>query len=156
MEAAMNKKYVVRLTADERVHFERVAHTGKSAAWKILRAQALLKLDQGAEGPGWSDERIAEAYGMTTRSLEHWRRQAVEDGPESLLEREYPSRPEKVKLNGDGQAQLVRLACSQAPDGQERWTLNLLRGKIVELGIADSISRETVRKALKKTRSSRG
>jgi transposase len=152
----MNKKYVVKLTVDERGHFERIAHTGKSAAWKILRAQALLKLDQGVEGPGWSDERIAEAYGVTTRSLENWRRQAVGDGPESLLEREYPSRPEKVKLNGDGQAQLVRLACSQAPDGQERWTLNLLRGKIVELGIAESISRETIRKALKKTRSSRG
>ncbi len=152
----MNRKYVVKLTAQEREYFEQIAHTGKSAAWKILHAQALLKMDQGVEGPGWNDARIAEAYGMTTRSLESWRRQAVEDGPESLLEREYPRRPEKVKLNGEKQAQLVRLACSQAPDERERWTLDLLRGKIVELGIAESISRETIRKALKKTNLSHG
>lgn len=152
----MKKKYVVKLTAEERNQFDRLSHTGKSAAWKILRAQALIKMDQGEGGPAWSDAQIAEAFGVTVRSIENWRRQAVEDGPDSLFEREYPRRPEKMKLDGDGQAQLVRLACSQAPDGRERWTLDLLRGKIIELGIADTISRETIRKALKKTNSSRG
>ena len=152
----MNRKYVVKLTVDERNHFESVVHKGKSAAWKILHAQVLLKLDQGDDGPGWCDKRIAEAFGVTERSIENWRRQAVEDGPESLLERQYPSRPEKLKLNGEGQARLARLACSQAPDGRDSWTLDLLQEKIVELGIVDTISRETIRKALKKTTSNHG
>lgn len=152
----MNKKYVVKLTAEERAQFERIAHTGKSAAWKILHAQVLLKLDEGEYGPGWESAQIAEAFGVTMRSVENWRRQAVEDGPLSLLEREYPKRPQKVKLGGDGQAQLVRLACSQAPDGRDRWTLDLLREKLVVLGVVESISRETIRKELKKTNSNRG
>ena len=152
----MNRKYVVKLTVDERNHFEGVVHKGKSATWKILHAQVLLKLDQGDDGPGWCDKRIAEAFGVTERSIENWRRQAVEDGPESLLERQYPSRPEKLKLNGEGQARLARLACSQAPDGRDSWTLDLLQEKIVELGIVDTISRETIRKALKKTTSNHG
>ena len=139
----MNRKYVAKLALDERNHFEGVVHKGKSAAWKILHAQVLLKLDQGVDAPGWGDKRIAEAFGLTERSIENWRRQAVEGGPESLLERQYPNRPEKLKLNGDGQARLVRLACSQAPNGPDSWTLNLLQEKIVELGIVDTISRET-------------
>jgi transposase len=152
----MNKKYVVELTAEERAQFERIAHTGKSAAWKILHAQVLLKLDKGEHGPGWESAQIAEAFGVTMRSVDNWRRQAVEDGPLSLLEREYPKRPQKVKLDGDGQAQLVRLACSQAPDGRDRWTLDLLQEKLVALGVVESISRETIRKELKKTNSNRG
>jgi transposase len=156
MEAGMSKKYVVKLTAEERNEFERLSHTGKSAAWKILHAQALLKMDQGEGGPAWSDAQIAEAFGMTVCSIESWRRQAVEDGPESLFEREYARRPEKRRLDGDGEAQLVKLACSQAPDDRESWTLSLLRDKIIELRMTDTISRETIRKVLKKTSSSHG
>lgn len=150
------RKYVLKLTADERVWLEAMVSKGKTAAWKMRHAHGLLKMDQGQEGPGWDDARIAEAFGMTTRSLEAWRRQAVEEGPHSLFERQYPKRPDRRKLDGAGEAQLVKLACSHAPDECSSWTLNLLAGKLVELQIVESISRETVRRTLKKTISSRG
>jgi transposase len=152
----MNKKYVVKLTVDEREEYERIAHRGKSAAWKIQHAQALLKLDQGEHGPGWSDERIAEAFGITTRSVENWRKQAVEEGPDSLLDHKWRPRPEARKLDGEGEARLTMLACSQPPDGYGSWSLRLLGQRLVELEIVDTIAHETVRQTLKKTISSRG
>lgn len=145
------RKYVLKLTAEERTWLEGMVSKGKAAAWKMRHAHALLKMDQGEGGPGWDDAGIAEAFGMTTRSLEAWRRQAVEEGPQSLFERRYPVRPHKRKLDGAGEAQLVKLACSHAPDERGGWTLNLLAGRLVELEIVDSISRETVRRILKKT-----
>lgn len=152
----MNKKYMVKLTADERERYERLVHTGKCAAWKIQRAQALLKADQGTQGPGWDDTRIAEAFGVTTRSLQNWRKQAVEEGPDSLLEHQWAPRPRAVKLDGEGQARLAALACSTAPDGRASWTLDLLANKLVALHIVETISRETVRQALKKMTLNRG
>jgi len=147
----------VQLAADEREHLERITRKGKGAAWRIRRAQALLKCDQGPHGPGWSDERIAEAFGLSVRSVENWRRQAVEEGPESLLEREARSTPPIApKLDGAGEAQLVKLACSQPPEGRAHWTLRLLAAQLVELEIVESISYETVRRVLKKTPSSPG
>lgn len=150
------RKYVLKLTADERLWLEAMVSKGKAAAWKIRHAHALLKMDQGENGQGWDDARIAEAFGMSTRSLETWRKRAVEEGPQALLERQYARRPEKRKLDGAGEAHLVKLACSQAPPERTRWTLNLLAGKLVELEIVEGISRETVRRVLKKTISSRG
>lgn len=150
------RKYVLKLTADERAWLEAMVSKGKAAAWKMRHAHALLKMDQGESGPGWDDGRIADAFGMATRSLEAWRKRAVEEGPQALFERQYPRRPGSRKLDGAGEAQLVKLACSQAPDECSSWTLNLLAGKLVELQIVESISRETVRRALKKTTSSRG
>jgi transposase-like protein len=129
-----------------------VVKKAKAAAWKRQRAQALLQCDQSRTGPGWPDERIAEAYGCTTRSLESWRKQAVERGPSSLLERKTRVTPPRTpKLDGEKQARLVALACSKAPKGHARWTLNLLAERLVELKVVDSISRETVRRTLKKT-----
>lgn len=122
----MNRKYRLKLTADERARLEGIVRTGKSAAWKIQHAHALLKMDQREEGPGWNDARIAEAFGMTTRSLEHWRKQAVEEGPQSLLKRHYAKRPHSHKLDGADQAQLVKLACSPAPQERTGWALALL------------------------------
>jgi transposase len=152
----MNRKYVLTLTAEERIWLEGIVNKGKSAAWKIRLAHALLKMDQSEEGPGWDDARIAEAFGMTTRSLENWRRRAVENGPAALFERHYPTRPNSRKLDGAGEAQLVKLACSQAPEDAAGWTLNLLANTLVELEVVEAISRETVRRTLKKTLSSRG
>ena len=152
----MNKKYVVKLAVEERAHYERIVHTGKAGAWKIQHAQALLKLDQGENGAGWSDERIAEAFGITARSVENWRKQAVEEGPDSLLEHKWRTRPEARKLDGEGEARLTMLACSQPPAGYGSWSLRLLGQRLVELQIVDTISPETVRQALKKTTSSRG
>jgi hypothetical protein len=150
------KIYVLKLTREERAELQEVVKTGKAAGWKIQRAQALLKCDQGPEGPGWIDEDIAEAFGCTRRSVENWRKQAVEEGPLSLLERQPRSDKGKTKLDGEGEAQLVKLACSKAPAGYARWSLRLLAGKLVELAVVDSISHESVRSVMKKTRSSRG
>jgi len=152
----MAKRYVLKLAVEERDELGGVVRKGKAAGWKIQRAQALLKCDQGSDGPAWSDQRIAEAFGCTTRSVESWRKQAVERGPLSLLERQPRSLPTRRKLDGEKQARLVALACSKPPRGQARWTLNLLAGRLVELNVVDSISYETVRRALKKTTSSRG
>jgi len=149
----MGKIYVVKLTAEERVELDGVVSKGKTAAWKRQRAQALLKCDQGSAGPGWIDERIAEAYGCTTRCLEKWRKQAVERGPLSLLERKARVSPAVApKLDGEKQARLVALACSQPPKGRTRWSLRLLAGRLVELRVVDAISHETVRQNLKKKR----
>jgi hypothetical protein len=145
----MAKRYVLKLTAEEREELERVIKKGKAAAWKVQRAQALLQCDQGASGPGWPDEQVARAYGCTTRSLESWRKQAVERGPLSLQERKPRTRV--GKLDGEKEARLVKLACSAAPKGRARWTLRLLAAQLVELEIVDSISYETVRRAMKKT-----
>jgi len=148
----MPKKYVLKLTHEERSELQQVVQKGQVAGWKIQRAYALLQCDQGPEGPGWTDEQIAEAYGITTRSLESWRKQAVEQGPLSLLERKPRSRPPVApKLDGDQQAHLTAIACSQPPEGQARWTLRLLAERLVALEIVDTISHETVRRALKKT-----
>lgn len=152
----MNRKYVLKLTADERAWLEGMVRTGKSAAWKIRHANAFLKMDRGQHGPGWDDARIAEAFGMSTRSLENWRKRAVEEGPQEVLERYCPSRPQCRKLDGRAEAELVKLACSQAPGERSGWTLKLLADKLVELEVVASISRETVRRTLKKTTSSRG
>ncbi len=153
----MAKKYVVKLTAEERTELEQLVKKGKAAGWKLQRAQALLHCDQGPEGPAWTDELVAAAYGCTTRSLESWRQQAVESGPLSLLERK-PRRAPAVTpvLDGEQQARLTALACSRPPAGRARWTLRLLAERLVELDVVDTISHETVRRALKKVPSSRG
>ncbi len=147
----MVKKYVLKLTAEERAELEQLVKKGKAAGWKRQRAQALLQCDQGPSGPGWTDALVAQAYGCTTRSLESWRQQAVESGPLSLLERK-PRRtpPVAAKLDGEAQARLTALACSQAPPGYARWTLRLLGERLVELEVVDTIAHETVRRALKK------
>jgi len=143
----MSKKYVVKLTAEERSELETLIRKGKAARWKVQRAQAVLAFDQG--GLAWPDSRIAEAYGCTTRSLENWRKQAVEEGPLSLLERK-PSVGAGPKLDGEQEARLTKLACSDAPPGYSRWSLRLLAERLVELAVVESISHETVRRALKK------
>ena len=147
----MAQKYVVKLSAEERGTLEPVIRKGKSAAWKVQRAQALLHCDAGPEGPAWVDAKIAEAYGMTTRSMESWRKRAVEEGPLSLLERKPEDSPRVTpKIRGEQKARRTQLACSAPPPGYARWTLRLLAQRMVELEIVESISHETVRVALKK------
>lgn len=145
-------KHRVKLTADEREALERLVRGGRAAGWKLRRARALLKCDEGEGGPAWPDAKIAEAFDATTRSVENWRRQAVERGPMSLLERKAQDRSQHRKLDGAGEARLVRLACSTPPEGRERWSLRLLADELVALEVVDSIGRECVRQTLKKTR----
>src|SRR6266487_5485986 len=129
------KKYVLKLSEDERQTLEELLRKGRACGWKLLRAQALLKCDQGRRGPAWSDARSSEAFGCTRRSLENWRKQAVEQGPLSLLERKTSSAPRTPKLDGEAEARLTALACSKAPPGYARWSLRLLADHLVILEI---------------------
>ena len=149
------KKYILKLTSDERSELECLVRRGRCAGWKIQRAQALLAMDASDAGPRWIDARVAEAYRCTSRSVETWRKQAVLDGPMTLLERQ--PMPERVgKLGGDVEPRLVALCCSEPPASHERWSLRLLADRLVELEIVDSVSHETVRQTLKKTILNRG
>jgi len=150
-----HKIYRIKLTAEERDTFNQVAKGKrgklKIAAWKVQRAHAMLMCDEGEQGPGWPDERIAEAYGTTTRSLENWRKQAAERGPLSLLERKPRATPPTLPiLDGEKEAQLTKIACSTPPNGRSRWTLQMLADELVRLEIVDSISADTVGRAQKK------
>lgn len=148
-------KHRVKLTVDERHELEQLIRRG-AAGWKLRRAQALVKCDEGVGGPGWTDEEVAEAFDLTTRCLQGWRKQAVEHGPMSLLQRKAQDRSWARRLDGAGEAALVKLACSTPPGGRSRWSLRLLADQLVELKVVDSIRHECVRQTLQKTRSSPG
>lgn len=122
------------------------------AAYKRKHAAILLKADQGPDGPGWTDVRIAEALDLSVRSIESLRQRLVEEGLEACLVRKKPARPPRErKLDGEQEARLIAVSCSAPPEGRERWTLRLLADRLVELEVVDSISHETVRQTLKKT-----
>ena len=148
----MNKKYVVRLSGEERSQLERLVSVGKAAARKILHARILLVADQGPEGPGWPDERIAEGLIVSVRAIGNLRQRLVEQGLEAALDRKKQERPSRErKLDGKAEARLIALRCGEPPEGRMRWTLHLLADKLVELRVVDSVSYETVRRTLKKT-----
>jgi transposase len=149
-------KYVVRLTIEERAMLGSLVADRRAAADKRLRARMLLKADVGVGGPGWADEKIAEAFEVGVSTIHRLRQRLVEDGLEAALVRKPRSQHRVPKLDGEKEARLVALACSDPPQGRGRWTLQLLADKLVELHVVDSISDETVRLRLKKTRSSRG
>lgn len=148
----MPKKYIVRLSSDERQDLENLVKKGKAAAYKRLHAQILLQADVSEAGPGWTDRQIEAAFPITLRTIERLRKRLVEDGLEAALNRAKRSRVKSKKLDGEQEAYLVALACSQAPEGHARWSLRLLADKLVELNYVDTISHETVRQALKKTK----
>jgi transposase len=149
--AVRYKKYIIRLNTDERQMLSKLARSGKAAARKITRTRVLLKADAGECGPGWTDQRIAEALDVGVRMIENVRRRCVEEGPAAALGRSWPDRPAQRKLDGAGEARLVAIACSKPPPGRARWTMQLLADELVVLQVVDSISDETVRRTLKKT-----
>lgn len=149
------KVYRIKLTTEERYTLAQVAKGKrgrlKIAAWKVQRANAMLKCDESEQGPAWTDERIAEAFGTTTRSLENWRKQAALEGPLSLLERKQRVTPPTPPiLDGEKEARLTKIACSTPPGGRSRWTLQMLADELVALEVVDSISADTVGRAQKK------
>ena len=148
-------KYVVRLTKEERSTLELLVGDRRAAADKRLRARMLLKADVGVGGPGWTDEKIAEAFEVGESTIHRLRQRLVEDGLEAALVRKPRSRHRVPKLDGEKEARLIQLACSEPPKGQAGWTLRLLANKAVELHIVDRTSYSTVGKVLKKTRSNR-
>lgn len=146
----MNKRYVVRLSTSERAHLEEVVSKGQTSARKIVHAQILLKVDE--DGPGWTDERTAEAFGVHTTTVRTVRERFVTEGFESALNRKPQVTPSRHRiLDGAGEAHLIALACGKPPEGQVRWTLRLLAGKLIELKIVNTTCHETVRQTLKKT-----
>ena len=148
------KKYIVRLSKEERDSLKTLVSSGKGPARMFTRARILLKADVSEGGPAWPDEKIAEALDVTIQTVERVRKQLVEEGLEAVLRRrKYTQKaPLRRKLDGDAEAHLIALACSDAPEGQTRWSLRLLAGRMVELGYVESISHEAVRRVLKKTR----
>jgi len=146
------KKYIVRLSKEERSKLKRFVSSGKIPARTFNRAHILLKADIGKYGPAWPDNRISEAFEVTVQTVERVRKQLVEEGLDAVLSRhKYIQKVSRKKIDGDVEAHLVALACSEAPEGYKHWSLRLLAGRLVELGYVDSISHETVRRALKKT-----
>jgi len=151
----MKRIFIVKLSETERVVLEAEVAAGKGAARRLAHARILLKADQGAGGPGWRDERIAEALDVSPATVGRVRKQYVTAGLEGALTRKRPP-PRLRKLDGAHEAHLIAVACSTPPRGRKRWSLRLLAGKLVELEQVDAVSHETVRQILKKTCSSRG
>ena len=144
----MAKKYRVTLTPEERSELERMVGSGKSAARKLNHARILLKADEGAGGPALSDEEVAEALETGLATVARVRQRFVEQSLGAALAPKPSARVYARKLDGDGEAHLVALACSAPPEGRRRWTLQLLADRMVVLGHADGgLSYETVRRA---------
>lgn len=151
----MRQQYVVQLTPTEREQLQGLIAAGTAPARKLTHARILLKSDQGPDGPGWIDRRVAEAVESSQPTVARVRKQYVEEGLEAALNRRAPNRIYRRKLDGAQEAQLIALACSAPPTGYADWNLRLLADQLVELEIVDTISYQTVRRTLKKTNSSR-
>lgn len=149
------KRYAVALTAPEREHLLDLIAAGTAPARKLTHARILLKADQGPEGPAWVDERIADAMEVSQPTVSRVRKEYVEEGLMAALDRRPPTRVYERKLDGAQEARLLALACSAPPVGQASWSLRLLADKLVELAIVETVSYQTVRRVLKKTRSHR-
>ncbi len=146
----VRERYGVRLTGEQRDHLEHLVRAGKGTARVAARARILLKTDAG-----WPAPRVAQALDVSEGTVYRIKRRFAEDGLEGVL-RDRPQAHRYRKLDGRGEAHLIALTCSPAPAGHDHWTLRLLAGKVVELGLASSMSHEGVRHRLKKTLSSRG
>jgi hypothetical protein len=150
------KKYVVRLSADERAQLDDLIRSGKRSAQLLTKARILLKADVSAAGVGWSDSRIAEALDTSIANIERTRRQLVEEGFEAVLTRKYNANSARPRIfDGSAEAKLIALTCGPAPAGHAKWSLRLLEEKVVELNIVVKASDNTIGRTLKKTFSSR-
>lgn len=152
----MPKRYIVTLTVPDRESLLKLVSSGKESARKLTRARILLKADQADDGPGWIDKRISDAFDVSVPTVERVRKRFVNEGLEAALNNKKRTRHRARKLDGHQEAHLVALACSKPPGGHGRWSLRLLRDRMVELGYVESLSHEAVRQILKKTSSSRG
>jgi len=162
MEAIMSakeiavKKYVVRLSSEERQQLETLIRKGKGPARRLLKARILLKADVSGAGDGWSDNEIIRALDTSASMLYRVRKQLVEEGFAAVLSRKQRAAPAVMRIfDGEKEAKLIALACSNPPKGRARWTLRMLENKVVELGIVDRASDSTIGRTLKKTFSSR-
>jgi transposase len=148
----MAPRYRVTLTEQERKDLEALTRNGKTGAKKFIYARALLLCDAGPDGPAWAVADVADALGVTSRTIEHLKQRFVEEGIEAALKRKPREKPPRdVVFDGAFEARLIALACSDAPEGYDRWTVRLLADKVVELKFASSVSHMTVQRVLKKT-----
>ena len=148
----MAPRYRITLTKEEREGLEVISKTGRRAAKTILHARALLLPDTGPFGEFWTVKMTAEAVGLSTRSLEHLKQRFVEEGMERALKRKVRVKPPREKIfDGDFEAHLIALACSDSPPERERWTVRLPAEKLIELKIVPAVSAMTVCNTLKKT-----
>jgi len=146
------KKYVVRLSTEEREHLETLLRKGKSPARRLLKARILLKADVSEGRAGWSDSRIVRALDSSASMVYRVRQQLVEEGFEAVLNRKQRATPAIARIfDGEKEAKLIALACSKPPKGRARWSLRLLENKVVELAIVDHASDSTIGRVLKKT-----
>lgn len=153
----MRKVFVVRLPEHEREQLLALAKAGKASALKLMRARVLLKADQQERGPAWTDAEISAALEVSLKTVFNIRRRWVEQGLEAALARKPQDTPSRLrKLDGKAEAKLVATCCGPAPKGRAKWTLRLLANRLTELEVVDSISPETVRQTLKKTKLSLG
>jgi len=152
----VNTKYAVKLSEAERAQLRTLIGRGTAPARQLTRARILLKANQGAGGPGWTDAAIAGALDVHSATVSRVRREYVTQGMRAALERTPPDRVYPRKADGALEAQLIAVACGAPPAGQARWTLRLLASELVRLEVVDGISYETVRRVLKQTGSSRG
>jgi transposase len=149
----MSPRYRVTLTKEERQDLESITRRGKTHARRFIHARALLLCDAGPEGPDWNISDVATALGVSSRAIEHLKKRFVEEGLEAALERKPREKPPReVTFDGAFEARLIALACSDAPEGRQRWTVRLLADKAVELHFASSVSHMTVQRVLKKTK----
>ena len=147
----MSPRYRVTLTKEERTELESLTKKGKIEARRFKHARALLLCDASPEGPSWKVADVADALGVTSRSIEHLKKRFVEGGLEAALEQKPSEKPPReVVFDGAFEARLIALACSDTPEGHNRWTVRLLAEKAVELHFADTVSHMTVQRALKK------
>lgn len=152
----LSRKYVVKLSAEERAQLGEIIHKGKHSAQLIMKARILLKADSSDGGEGWPDSRIVAALECGVSTVARARQQLVEEGFEAVLRRKHqPTSARKRTFDGEAEAKLIALACSAPPPGHARWSLRLLEEKVVELNIVERASDNTIGRTLKKTRSSR-
>jgi hypothetical protein len=145
------KKYVVKLSAEERERLEGLIRAGKSSAQMLTRARILLKADISDAGEGWSDSAISAALDTSVNNVARIRQQLVEEGLEATLRRKYNPNSARPRIfDGAAEAKLIALTCSPAPEGFARWSLRLLEEKVVELNIVDKASDNTIGRTLKK------
>jgi len=144
--------YRVTLTKEERHELESLTRPGKIESRKFIHARALLLCDAGENGPAWNVADAAEALGITSRAIERIKKLFVEEGINAALERKPREKPPReIQFDGAFEARLISLACSETPEGYNRWTVRLLADKAVELKFAPTVSHMTVQRILKKT-----
>jgi hypothetical protein len=148
----MAKRYTVELTEQERAELGQLTRRNRTGAKKFVRARTLLLCDSGPFGPGWTNARIAEALGVTSRTVENTKRRLIEGGMTAALARKKREKPPREAMfDGEKEARLIALACSPPPPGRRRWTVRLLAEHLVLLEVFESISKSSVQNALKKT-----